>query len=84
MIILCNDLKVNISLGLLVKGLTLDFCSSHDLTILQMKPQVRLLTGSTNPAWDYLSPLSDPPLLMLSLPLAPSLSLSLSLSQNFK
>ena len=47
-----------------VKHPTLDFGSSHDLTIRKFKPRVGLYTDSVEPAWDSLS-LS----LSLSLPL---------------
>ena len=59
----------------LVKHLTLDFGSAHDLTFCRIKLRVGLCTDSTEPAWDFLSPsLFAPPLLAFSL----SLSLSLS------
>ena len=52
----------------LVKHLTLDFGSGHDLTVPGIEPQVRLCTNSEEPAWDSLSPsLSVPPLVTLSL-----------------
>ena len=61
----------------LVKCLTLDFSSGHDLTVCEMEPHIGLCADSAEPAWDSLSPsLSAPPLLMLVL------SRSLSLSQN--
>ena len=51
-----------------VEHLTLDFGSSHDLTVPGIKPRVRLWADSAEPAWDSLSPsLSAPPLLMLYL-----------------
>ena len=55
-----------------VKRLTLDFGSSHDLTVREFKPHVGLCTDSTEPAWDSLS------LLSLSAPTPLTLSLSLS------
>ena len=57
----------------LVKCLTLNFGSGHDLMVGGMEPRVRLYTDSMEPAWDSLSLfLSAPPALMLS----PSFSLS--------
>ena len=38
-----------------VKPLTLDFSSSHDLTVCEFQPHVRLCTDSAEPAWDSLS-----------------------------
>ena len=56
----------------LVKCLTLDFGSGHDLTIREFEPQIVLCTKSVEPNWDSLSPsLSDPPSLT---PPAPDLS----------
>ena len=40
----------------LVKHLTLDFSSDHDLTVHEFEPHVGLLTDSMEPAWDSLSP----------------------------
>ena len=64
----------------LVKGWTLDFGSSHNLTVHGIEPRIGLYADSVEPVWDSLSL----PLLSLSLP--PSLSapllLTLSLSQN--
>ena len=52
----------------LVKHLTLDFSSDHDLTVHEFQPHVGLLTDSMEPAWDSLSPaLSAPSLLPVSL-----------------
>ena len=51
----------------LVKCLTLDLGSSHDLTVWEIEPRVELCADSMEPAWDSFSL---------------SLSLSLSLSQN--
>ena len=48
---------------------TLGFGSGHDLMICEFRPQVRLCTDSTEPAWDSLS---------LSLFPTPACSLSLS------
>ena len=56
-----------------VKHPTLDFRSSQDLTVHEIKLRIKLCTGSAEPAWDSLS-LPDPPPLVLFL--------SLSLSQN--
>ena len=53
----------------LVKCLTLDFSSGHDLMVCEFKPHIGLCADSVAPAWDSLSPsLSAPPML------APSLS----------
>ena len=60
-----------------VKHPTLDFGSSHNLLVREIKPCVGLCTDSTEPAWDSVS-LSAPPLLVLSL------SLSLSQKQTNK
>ena len=56
-----------------VKRPTLDFHSGQDLTVHEIKPRIKLCTGSAEPAWDSLSP---------SLSLCPPLALSPSLSQN--
>ena len=53
----------------LVKRPILDFSSGHDLTVCEFEPHIRLFTDSVEPAWDSLSPLSVPPLLILSLSL---------------
>ena len=46
----------------LVKQLTLDFDSGHDLIVHGFEPCVGLCTDSAEPAWNFLSlPLSDPP-----------------------
>ena len=58
----------------LVKRLTLDLGSGHDLAVREFEPCVGLCTDSTDRAWDSLS-------LSLSLPLPLSHSL-LPLSQN--
>ena len=51
-----------------VEPLTLDFLSGHDLTVRESESRIGLCADSLEPAWDSLSlPLSDPPLLMLSL-----------------
>ena len=39
----------------LVKCVTLDFGSGHDLAVRGFKPCVGLFTDSTEPAWDFLS-----------------------------
>ena len=58
----------------LVKHLTLDFGSGHDLTVHGIKPLVRLCADSMESSWNSLSPsVSAPPLLSL----LHSLSLSL-------
>ena len=65
----------------LVKHLTLDICSNHDLMVCELDPRVGLCTHSAEPAWDSLSPsLSLPLLYSLTLALSLSLSLSVSLS----
>ena len=52
----------------LVKHLTLDFSSGHDLMVHEFEPCIGLCDGSAEPAWDSLSPsLSAPPLLALYL-----------------
>ena len=54
----------------LVKYLTLDFGSGHDLTVHEFKPCIRLASVSIEPASDPLSPsLSAPVPLVLSLSL---------------
>ena len=40
----------------LVKCLTPDLGSGHDLTVCDIKPHVGLCTDSVEPAWDSLSP----------------------------
>ena len=51
-----------------VKHLTLDFSSSHDLTVRGMEPGIWLCADSVEPAWDYIAPfLSVPPPCVLSL-----------------
>ena len=55
-------------LAQLVKWPTLDFCSSHDLAVHEIKPHSRLCDESMEPVWDSPSPsLSVRPLLMLFL-----------------
>ena len=55
----------------LVKRLTLDFRSGHDVMVLEIEPRVRLCADSVESAWDSLSSsLTAPP--RLSLPLSPS------------
>ena len=49
-----------------VKPPTLDVGSGHDFTVLEpkvleLKPCIRLHSGSAEPAWDSVSPLSAPP-----------------------
>ena len=62
----------------LVKGLTLDFGSGHDLVVHEFEPLIRFCADSAEPAWGSLSlPLSLPPPML-------SLSLSLSLSKISK
>ena len=39
-----------------VKHLTLDFGLGHDLTVREFKPRIGLCDGSTEAAWDSLSP----------------------------
>ena len=39
-----------------VKHLTLDFGSSHDLTVHELEPGIRLCAVGAEPAWDFLSP----------------------------
>ena len=55
----------------LVKHLSLDFGSGHDLMVCEFKPHVEACVGTAGPAWDSLSP-------CLSASLSHSLSLSLS------
>ena len=55
----------------LVKRLTLDLGSGHDLTVREFKPHVRLLTDGVESAWDSVFPI-----------LCPSPALSHSLSQK--
>ena len=57
----------------LVKRLTLDFSSGHDLMVREFQPHVRLCADSAEPVWDSLS--------LLSLSLT---SPAVSLSQNTK
>ena len=61
----------------LVKHLTLDFLSGHDLTVWEFEAHTWLCRGSTEPAWDSVSH-------SLPLPYLRSLSLSLSLSKCIK
>ena len=68
-------MEVGVPGWLSVKHPALDFSSSHGLTVSEIEPQFRLLTNSTEPAWDSLSP-------SLSLPLPCSCSLSLSLKNK--
>ena len=58
-----------------VKGPNFDLSSGHDLAVHEIESCTRLSTGSTEPAWDSLSPsLSTPPLL--------TCARALALSQN--
>ena len=57
----------------LVKPLTLDLGSGHDLTVGEIEPCIGLCTNSMEPAWSSLSP---------SVSALPLLSPSLSVSQN--
>ena len=52
-----------------IKGLTLGFCSGHDLTVGRFEPHIGLSTAGARPVWDCLS-------LPLSLPLPCFLCLS--------
>ena len=49
-----------------VKRPTLDFRSSHYLTVLECEPHVGLCVKSVEPAWDSLSPSMPLPTLILS------------------
>ena len=74
---ICSYSKINWGpwVTQLVKCLTLDFSSSHDLKVCGIKPRVGLCADSVEPAWDFLSPsLFVPPLLMC----AHSLSLKIN------
>ena len=53
----------------LVKRLTLDFGSGHDLMVCELEPCIGLHADNTEPAWDSLSP---------SLPAPPPVTLMLS------
>ena len=47
----------------LVKHLTLDFSSDHDLMVREFEPCIGLCVDIVEPAWDSLTPsLSAPPL----------------------
>ena len=59
----------------LVKHLTLDFGSGHDLTVHEFESGIGLCADRAEPAWDSLS-------LPLTLCSSPTCSLFLSLSQN--
>ena len=39
----------------LVKHLTLDFSSGHDLGVCEFEPRIRLCVDGAEPAWDSLS-----------------------------
>ena len=59
----------------MVKSMTVDFGSGHDLRVHEIEPRIRFFHDSVELAWDSLSPsLPAPPLLVHAL----SLSLSLS------
>ena len=80
----CMSFKISLSQGAcmaqLVNCLTLDFCSSHDLTVRELEPHIELYANSSEPASDSLSLT-----LSQSLSLPPpthALSLSLSLSRS--
>ena len=63
-----------------VKHLTLVLSSSHDLTVCEFKPRIRLYANGVEPTLDYIFPsLCSSPACSLSLL---SLSLSLSLKIN--
>ena len=63
----------------LVKCLTLDSSSGHDLIVRGFEPHIWALADSAEPTWDSLSPFLSVPHSHMHL-LALSLSLSLSLS----
>ena len=52
-----------------IEHLALNFGSGHDLTVCELEPQTGLCVDSMEPAWDFLSPVSAPPRLRLSLSL---------------
>ena len=58
----------------LLRHLTLDFDSGHDLTIHEIQPHVGLCADSTEPALDSLSPSLSAPLPLAFSPFLPSLS----------
>ena len=68
---LLKDCRGGAWVGQLVKHLTLDLSSGHDLTVLEFKLHIELCTGGTETAWDSLSP-------SLSVPLPDSHTLSFS------
>ena len=53
----------------LVKRLTLDFGSGHDLMVSEFEPRFGLCADTVEPAWNSLS-LSAPPMLMHCLSLS--------------
>ena len=55
-----------------IKRLALDFGSSHDFMVSEIKPHVELCADSTKPAWDYFPLFSSP----VSLACPPSLFVS--------
>ena len=65
--VLYNRLLGGIGVAQLVEHSTLNFGSSHDLTVHEFEPHIQLCTESLEPTWNSLS---------LSLPLPHSLSLS--------
>ena len=72
----------------LVKHLTVDLSSGHDLTVREFEPHVGLCTDSSEPGacFGFCLPLSlsVPPLLTLCLSVSLSLSLSLKNKKNIK
>ena len=66
-----------------VKHLTLNFSSGHDLTVHEIKPQEGIHTNSAKSAWDSLS-LSLSPSLSASPPLLCIHSLSLKINKLLK
>ena len=55
-ILLINAVKKGACVAQLAKHPTLDFGSSQDLIVHEIKPQVGLCTDSVETAWDSLSP----------------------------
>ena len=51
----------------LVKCLTLDFGSDHDLMVREFKPCIWLCADDVEPSWDSIPPPPFPPLLVLYL-----------------
>ena len=50
------EMKIKFLLAQLVKHLTLDFGSGHDLTVRESEPHIGLCADSRDPAGDSLSP----------------------------